>query len=113
MKLKELIMDRNTFEGKKIRILRETLLNNSALDTLSMNNCGLGPDGAHIIALGLMKNKRLKNLYISNNDIGDEGMKHFGEAIQMYSFPLETLDLSSNNIGDKGGVIFARNFCNN
>ena len=36
-RLKELTVDKNHLEGKRLRILRETLLNNNGLQLLSMN----------------------------------------------------------------------------
>jgi len=50
IKLKELICDKNPLEGKKLRVLREMLLNNNGLQTLSMNQCCLGEEGAYFIA---------------------------------------------------------------
>lgn len=38
-KLKELIVDRNHLEGKRLRVLREMMFNNNGLTHLSMNSC--------------------------------------------------------------------------
>ena len=38
-KVKELVLDKNVLEGKKLRILREMLMNNNSLLVLSMNQC--------------------------------------------------------------------------
>lgn len=57
-----------------------------------------------------MKNRKISTLLLSNNDIGDTGMKAFGEAMANYSFNVEHLDLSFNEISDKGAMLFAKNF---
>jgi Ran GTPase-activating protein (RanGAP) involved in mRNA processing and transport len=48
-KLKELIIDKNHLEGRRLRVLREMLLNNNFLVTLSMNDCKLEEDGANFL----------------------------------------------------------------
>jgi hypothetical protein len=49
MKLKELIIDKNLLEGKKLRVLRDTMMNNTTLNYLSMNFCSLGEEGCYFI----------------------------------------------------------------
>ena len=49
-RLKELVADRNDFEGRRLRVLREFLAGNGGLQLLSLNQCNLGEDGAAYIA---------------------------------------------------------------
>jgi hypothetical protein len=49
-KLKELIMDKNHLEGKKLRVLREAMMNNLTIKFLSLNQCDLGEEGTYFIA---------------------------------------------------------------
>lgn len=93
-----------------MRMMRETFMSNTTLTYLSMNYCNIGAEGAISLAQGLMKNNKLLTLLLSNNDIGDGGMRAFGEALSNYQFNVEHLDLSYNNITDKGALMFAKFF---
>lgn len=107
-KLRELIIDKNSLDGKRLRVIRENLMTNNSLVTLSMNQCLLGEDGAFYIAHGVVKNKKLKHLYLAGNDFGDEGFSNFSDVISNYNFGVETLDLSNNSFTDRGAIIFAK-----
>jgi len=93
-RLKELVADRNDFEGRRLRVLREFLAGNGGLQLLSLNQCNLGEDGAAYIAQGLGKNRRLRTLLLSNNQLGDRGLQMIADSIEYSS--LEHLDLSKN-----------------
>ncbi len=73
----------------------------------------MGEDGAFYLAHGAVKNKKLKHLYLANNDFGDEGFSNFADVISNYNFGVETLDLSNNNFTDRGAVLFAKGLINN
>ena len=75
-KLRELTLDKNVFDGSKLRILREMLGANKGLRTLNMNQCSLGQDGCLYLALGFIKNTTLKKLTLAENNFGDEGIEH-------------------------------------
>ena len=94
MRLKELILDKNHLEGKKLRVMRESMMHNTALSLLSMNNCGLEEEGTYFISQGLLKNKTLKTLLVSNNNLKDQGLINFADVINFYTFALENLDVS-------------------
>lgn len=78
-----------------------------------MNHCHLGEDGAFYISQGLIKNKRLKTLLLSGNDLGNNGVSQFSEYLAYTSFNLEHLDFSNNDITDLGAEGIARNLGGN
>ena len=45
-RLRQLTLDKNELEGKRLRILREMCMNNNGLVWMSMAHCGLGEEGA-------------------------------------------------------------------
>eukprot|EP00350_Pseudokeronopsis_sp_OXSARD2_P012046 CAMPEP_0170559604 /NCGR_PEP_ID=MMETSP0211-20121228/43928_1 /TAXON_ID=311385 /ORGANISM="Pseudokeronopsis sp., Strain OXSARD2" /LENGTH=194 /DNA_ID=CAMNT_0010872837 /DNA_START=596 /DNA_END=1180 /DNA_ORIENTATION=- len=83
-------------------------MNNTSLNFLSMNECYLEEEGAYYICQGLLKNRSLKTLLLSTNNLCDEGIVNFADVISFFSFALENLDLSNNFITDKGAVKFAK-----
>ena len=85
-RLRELTVDRNPLDGKRLRVLREMLINNGSLQHLSMNGCRLGEDGAYYLANGLLKNKGLKTLLLAGNAFGDEGLQNFTEVVSLFQF---------------------------
>ena len=87
-RLKELIVDRNHLDGKRLRILRDFVSNNNGLVTLSMNHCHLREEGGDYISQGLIKNRKLRTLLLSGNDLGDEGVQNFSDVIKFGNFAL-------------------------
>ena len=112
-RLKELILDKNFLDGKRLRVLRDFIGNNNGLHYLSMNHCRLGEEGAYFISQGLTKNRKLRTLLLSNNNIFDEGLIRLGQTIGMSSLGLEHLDVSNNTLTDEGVIDFAKNLAEN
>lgn len=79
---------------------------------LDLSHCKLGDTGAHAIGEFLKIHRRLKKLYLTNNDIqadGTAGIVH--GLLQDSSTPLRHLDLRLNPLRDEGGThIAARKF---
>ena len=80
---------------------------NTGLLTVSMNSCKIREEGAFLIAQGLAKNRKLKNLMIANNNINDNGLYHISEVLGSNS-SLEHFDLSKNTISDEGIIAFSK-----
>lgn len=57
-----------------------------------------------MISKSLVKNKKLKFLDLSNNEIGDEGCEELSKSISQNS-TLESLNLSNNKLYDQSGKI--------
>ena len=67
----------------------------------------MGSRGAESL-FSCLKSKRISELYVSNCDIGDEGLVHLVKACNSASAAsLEIIDLASNNIGPEGLTSFA------
>lgn len=64
------------------------------VQTLSLNECRLGNQGGNAVAEGIMKNKRIKYLYLRKNNIGDPACKLFQDVFTKYNAVIEYLDLS-------------------
>lgn len=96
-----------TADGAKLRVIRETIINNKKLEILNMNECQLGEDGAYYFAQGLQTNSTLHALNIATNNFGDEGVKNIALSMAAHGFKLKHLDLSNNFISDEVGTLFA------
>lgn len=71
---------------------------NTTLQTLIMDKCALGPDGAAHLAEALRTNTTLKVLHLAGNMIGPIGAMKLFDALKMNS-TLEELGLKMNRIG--------------
>ena len=67
---------------------------------LSMNN--VADDGAEFIANALTQNGHLSVLYLRNANVADRGVKALSSALQMNKTSLQVLDLQENNITESG-----------
>ena len=86
----------------------ESIPTNGDPSRLSLTGlCGLTPDDFFFaVSMGALES--IKSLDLSNNDIGDEGMKALSNEIAKRLLPhLEVLNLGSNQIGRKGIESFA------
>ena len=54
---------------------------NSSLEMLVLCNNNIGDEGAHIVAISLANNRKLKTLYLSKNGITAEGYSSFSEIL--------------------------------
>ncbi len=79
----------------------DTLACNSALTTLVMDKCALGPDGATRLADALAANASLATLLLEGNMIGPKGGEQLFRALDSNS-ALERLGLRMNRIGSGG-----------
>lgn len=82
----------------------------SQLENLSLRFCELNDINAYGIgsALGTTKrwNRKLMNLNMSSNKIGDTGAIHIANGLKT-NRALLTLNMANNQIGDKGGAALA------
>jgi hypothetical protein len=86
----------------------ESIPTNGDPSRLSLTGlCGLTPDDFFFaVSMGALES--IKSLDLSNNDIGDEGMKALSNEIAKRLLPhLEVLNLGSNKIGRTGIESFA------
>ena len=113
-KLVELTLDRNYLDGAKLRVIREMLVQNKRLETLNMNECQLGEDGAEYFAGGLPANNTLHYLNLASNNFGDAGVEQLATGMIVHKgFQLKHLDLSNNFVSDEAGKQLAVGLAHN
>lgn len=95
--LQELFLDGNSILDAGVYHL-SLVLNNSSLISLSLSECGITDVGAMYLAENLKTNQTLRRLWLYHNQIGDQGMQAFAEALTRYNTTLEWLDLRSNKL---------------
>lgn len=80
--------------------LAEALKSNTTLLALDLRYNGLGPEGAGLLAEGLLKNNTtLQTLNLSANGLGQLGMAPLADALRVNT-TLSTLILSNNELGE-------------
>jgi NLR family CARD domain-containing protein 3 len=66
-------------------------------------NIGMTLDEGKCLARLLQQNDKLEELYLSENHLGDEGVKHLSGGLQQNQ-TLQVLDIRSNEIGPEGAL---------
>jgi len=90
---------RNAGNGNSnARIMHFILQHNDWIKELDLSNNGLGDDGIKEICEGLKDNKSITRLNLSSNHFGEEGAKALSEALTKNS-SIEELDISRNALG--------------
>lgn len=84
---------------------------NCRLSSLKCSNCGIDAENIKILASILPENKSLRELDLSNNSLGDEGVEAIASALGVGTLSgnnpnvsLKFLDMSSTNIGHMGAI---------
>ena len=93
--LEKLSLRGNKLHSSAITIL-QSLSNISSIEVLDLQECQLNATTGNFIASVVFSNKRLKYLYLQNNDIAN-GMERIVKALQEIR-SLNLLDLGNNNI---------------
>lgn len=68
-----------------------------------MNRCECDEDAGEAFKNGLKKNTTLTHIYLSHNDLYDDGCNSICDALYQHT-TLQVLDLSDNRIREKGGT---------
>ena len=79
------------------------------IEVVALNNCQIGPNRIPFILQALKDKNCLKELYLSGNEIGDEGIKNLNYLFPDEFTSLRALNLSYNNITENGAE-FLSNF---
>ena len=103
-KTKEVIL--NDFaigsENEKMAQLAMSLVSNTNIKVLCLNNCDVSSKGAHLLAYALGRNKSLDHVWLNHNKIGSSGADAIATALSRNQ-SLLTLSLANNSIGNHGG----------
>ena len=96
--LKTLDLSYNSISNEGVRSISQNLSSKhqSALKTLSLNKNGISNDGAGYLAKMLQSNQTLVKLFLSDNEIGDQGVKQLANVLRTHNRTLKYLGLSFN-----------------
>ncbi|XP_029998097.1 NACHT, LRR and PYD domains-containing protein 14-like [Sphaeramia orbicularis] len=101
--LRELDLGCNCIGDSGVEKLVQGLTNpNCKLKTLRLQGCGLTSPACRHLATALRRSQRLRELDLSANEIGDDGLKHLSSGLESPECQLETLKLSQCNIEGQG-----------
>ncbi|CAF3181251.1 unnamed protein product [Rotaria sp. Silwood2] len=95
--LKTLLLDNNRLSDLGVSFLANALsTNNATLKTLDLERNGIMDEGASNLAQMLQKNSALTNLYLSGNQISDQGVQLLTNAMADHNTSLKELILDNN-----------------
>ncbi|CAF3543225.1 unnamed protein product, partial [Rotaria sp. Silwood2] len=96
--LKCLDLSYNHISDRGIYFLSQVLLpiHYSSLEILFLNKNGISNDGIHYLSEMLQINQTLTELWLSDNEIGDQGIKQLANILINYNRKLKVLVLSFN-----------------
>ncbi|XP_034081596.1 NACHT, LRR and PYD domains-containing protein 14-like isoform X2 [Gymnodraco acuticeps] len=106
--LRELDLGFNSIRDEGVRELVEGLSDeNCRLKTIRLQGCGLTGHSCEDLALVLRRSPKLRELDLSMNEIGDDGVRYLADGLRSPECQLETLRLSQCNIEEKGSSYLA------
>ncbi|KAL9184265.1 hypothetical protein ACHAXT_002351 [Thalassiosira profunda] len=108
-KTKEVVLNgfRIGNEPDKMAQLAMSLVSNTHIKVLSLNNCSINSKGAHLLAYALDRNTSLDHVWLCDNQIGSSGAKAISTALAR-SQTLLSIGLANNVIGNSGGRVLAK-----
>jgi len=78
------------------------------IEFLDLSDNAFGPIGVQSFESLLKNCPTLKELHIENNGLGPEGAEMVAKALLESNIKLETLSISRNRLEDKGAICFSR-----
>ncbi|XP_053188977.1 NACHT, LRR and PYD domains-containing protein 14-like [Scomber japonicus] len=101
--LRELDLGYNSISNDGVKKLVEGMTDRSCrLKMLRLQGCGVSSQACEYLAPALRQAEKLRELDLSGNEIGDDGLKHLSNGLRAPECHLETLKLSQCNIEHKG-----------
>ena len=105
-KTQQVVLNGFTIQDDKMARLAMSLVGNTHIKILSLNNCGITSQGAHLLAYALSHNRSLSHVWLNQNKIGSSGAEAIASALSKCP-SLLTLGLANNSIGNRGGRALA------
>lgn len=98
---------RLNFDMEVVRQLADPLLILTSLRNVDLSGCRLTPEMITILASGIKGQERIEQIYLSNNEIGEEGVSNLLDIVG--SFPhLTILSIEDNRLGPFGAQSLSR-----
>ncbi|XP_051242064.1 NACHT, LRR and PYD domains-containing protein 12 [Dicentrarchus labrax] len=112
--LRELDLGYNSISDDGVRQLMEGLSDqNCRLKTLRLQGCGVTAYACKYLASALRQSRKLQELDLSKNEIGNEGLQRLADGLSSPECKLRTLQLSQCRIEKKGCYYLASALQNN
>ncbi len=80
---------------------------------LWLRGCAIGHVGAKVLALCLEQNMSIVDLFLANNDIGNEGLVAISKALATSKSTLVSLEFDDNDVAEDGLDVFICTFSMN
>jgi len=106
-KTKEVVLNGFTVDNDHMAQLTMSLVSNTHIEILCLNDCGITSKGAHLLAYALGKNRSLDHVWLNDNKIGSSGAEAIASSLTKNQ-TLLTVGLSNNSIGNHGGKALAK-----
>jgi len=111
--LKILELDKNPFDNvASAERFSKAIIAHPTIEKLAVDNCGLG-DNIQILSAIASTMNRVSVLSLCWNDIGNDGATVIGNVLSTNPASLKTLRMSDNEIDDDGVTPFAEALCTN
>lgn len=111
-KTQQIVLDGFTIQDDKMARLAVSLVGNTHIKILSLNDCGITSKGAHLLAYALSHKRSLSHVWLNQNKIGSSGAGALASALSKCP-SLLTLGLANNSIGNRGGRALAEALAQN
>ena len=103
------------------RVIVYALRGNKNLTSLNLSHNSIGDAGGKSLAIMLCRNRHLRHLDVSTNQICDEAASEFADLLELnpsepekiVNTTLQTLCLSKNAVSDDGVIAFGKCLLNN
>ena len=96
---------RNTDLGDNGAVKLAAVINHTSIQYLDISHCSVKEEGMLAIITALETNRNLRKFHAADNQLGDSGAVAMAEAINNTS--LEALDISNCQVGERGMVAIA------
>ncbi|KYN01070.1 T-complex-associated testis-expressed protein 1 [Cyphomyrmex costatus] len=102
-KLKKFSLTRSNLDQPRVAAILQGMVSNDNIEELDLSHCKLMDNGAHAVGEFLSMHRKLSSLYLTNNNIGPNGVAGIVHGlIKASSTALKHLDLRLNPLQNEG-----------